>query len=144
MTDERKIPWVANRKDVKNVTEINTETKHVNVTCVTKNGNGYIRCDWGLDFSSCTERDILALATRSFVISEQNKIRATKRSELAGIATRKIDVKEVLDAERKSGPRVATVESTVKQGSKLSKEDRLELIKQLMQIDEEEKQGNEE
>ncbi len=122
------IPYVADKKDVVNVTKINGRLIYVVGT--TSCPGGHVRCEWTLDFTECTDDEILELAKRSIVITEQGRMRRAKREELEGLATRTINVKHALAKERGNG-KPPTVAGTLRTASRLTDDEKRELLRQL-------------
>ena len=75
--------------------------KQVLTTRDKRNGGRFFLSDIVIDFSDCTESEILTLATRSLVIEWQNKVRSAKTDADAQKIAETITVRKYLDEKRK-------------------------------------------
>lgn len=131
MTEAKKIPYVADKSEVSNTSIIDGKVIAVGLT--TYCTGGHVHCKWSLDFSECSDDQILELAKRSIVITEQSRMRRAKREHLADLATRTIDVADALKAER-GGGKPPTVDGTLKRAQKLTPEEQAALLEQLKEL----------
>lgn len=89
---------------------------------------------WNMDFSKCTDEQILGLATRSITIMKQNDWRRDdKRTDARKWHNVTFDVAAEMSGRRQAAD---PAQKVVTQASKLDADQRAELIKQLQAMDE--------
>lgn len=120
---------------VESVLSFDIETRKVRKTVKTTVDGKVWTQVWTMDFSKCTDRDMLDLASRTFVIDLQAKFKAktVTDDQRKMYAINVIDVKENMGSGTAKQDAVSKTVAVAK--AKLTPEQRAELIKQLQAMD---------
>jgi hypothetical protein len=109
---------------------IDADTQKVDVMLTTTRPNvGTVQCHWTLDFSNCTDVQVLELAKRSVVITLQSRFRRADNADADTMVNMDVDVADELKRETRAKmtpERVAKYADTLDDAAKLALIDKLQ------------------
>lgn len=95
------IPYVKDKTLARRKTVIHANNRRVEVAATSRHPSGTVQCDWVLDFSHCTEEQILDMAKSSAVIRQQARFEKLPVSDLEAACHGTVDVSTLFER----GPR---------------------------------------